>query len=143
MAFLYDLFSYIGYFFIMIAFMVCAIITAKYKFSWAIYAAGAAIQLVALIGNQTNASLYGNSMVLYWIIYFALLIVSAVTIVDQQQKEIRNQREQHIAENKRQLDEAEKRCDDDCQQIEQKIDALQGDLRKAELKKQELRTWQH
>ena len=64
------------------------------------------------------------------------------TQLNKLREEIRNQREQHIAENKRQLDEAEKRCDDDCQQIEQKIDALQGDLRKAELKKQELRTWQ-
>jgi predicted secreted protein len=89
MAFLYGLFSYIGYFFIMIACMVGAIITAKYKFSWAIYSAGAVLQLVALIGNQMNANIYGDSMVLYWIIYFALLIVSAVTIVDRHEKEIR------------------------------------------------------
>ncbi|MDY6402964.1 MAG: ATP-binding protein [Bacteroidales bacterium] len=64
------------------------------------------------------------------------------TQLNKLREEVRNQREQDIAENKRQLEEAEKRCDEDCQQIEQKIDALQGDLRKAELKMQELRNWQ-
>ena len=64
------------------------------------------------------------------------------TQLNKLREEVRNQREQDIAENKRQLEEAEKRCDEDCQQIEQKLDALQGDLRKAELKMQELRNWQ-
>ena len=89
MAFLYDLAYYFGYFFIMILCMVIAIITAKHKFSWGVYAVGAVVQLITLIGNQMNTYPYGRSMTASWIIYFILLAVSAMIIVDRYEKEIR------------------------------------------------------
>ena len=79
---------YVGYFAIMIACMVVAVVTAKHKYSWAIYAAGCGFQLFVLIRDQM--SYYQNkSMTLCWIIYFVMLIIFAVAIVERHEKEIR------------------------------------------------------
>ncbi len=73
MVFLYDLIYSISYFLFMIIFMVVAVLTAKRKGTWIWYSIGAILQLLALLG--------GSDAGLYWIIYFGLLIVTAMLIV--------------------------------------------------------------
>lgn len=81
MLFLYDLGIYFGYFMIMIIFMVIAILMARTtKHCWGIYAIGAGLQLLSMIGNQKTANFYGTSMAAYWAMYFVLLIIFAVVI---------------------------------------------------------------
>lgn len=92
MAFLYDLASYFGYFFVMIIFMVIAFITAKHKFSWVFYAIGAGLQLMSLIGNQKTASFYGISMTTHWLIYFFLLGVFWFVIASRHELAMRKER---------------------------------------------------
>lgn len=81
MLFLYDLMSYIGYFLIMIIFMIIAIVTAKGKGAWIWYAIGAVLQLLSLFGNQKAAAANGTDATMHWIIYFVLLAVTAILIV--------------------------------------------------------------
>ena len=80
MLFLYDLMKFITYFLIMIIFMVIAIITAKGKTAWVWYVIGAIFQLLSLLGNQKMAVIRGNDMVLYWIFYVVLLVITAIFI---------------------------------------------------------------
>ena len=80
MLFLYDLLHYIGYFLIMIIFMVIAIITAKGKTAWIWYGIGAAFQFLGQAGNHKVASLYAKDTTLDWIIYVVILVVSAILI---------------------------------------------------------------
>lgn len=90
MGILYDLASYISYFLVMIVFMIIAIIIAKHKSAaWCCYGIGAGLQLLSLIGNQKTANFYGTSMTTYWVIYFVLLAISAMIIVDRYEKLIR------------------------------------------------------
>ncbi|MBQ7125231.1 MAG: hypothetical protein IJO00_02595 [Clostridia bacterium] len=86
MLFLYDLMSCIGYFLIMIIFMVIAIVTAKGKGAWIWYAIGAILQLLSLSGNQKVAAVNGTDTTMHWIVYFALLIITAVIVVKRYNK---------------------------------------------------------
>lgn len=86
MLFLYQLMNCLGYFLIMIIFMVVAIVTAKSKAAWIWYAAGAVLQLVALIGNQIAANINGIDTTLRWIVYFGLLILTAILVVKRYNK---------------------------------------------------------
>lgn len=81
MLFLYDLMSCIGYFSIMIIFMIIAIVTAKGKGAWIWYAIGAILQLLSLSGNQKVAAMNGTDTTVHWVVYFALLIITAILIV--------------------------------------------------------------
>ena len=78
MSFGYYLARCIGYFLIMIIFMIIAIVTAKGKGAWIWYAVGAIFQVVPMLGNQKAA--------MYWIVYFALLIITAILIVKRYNK---------------------------------------------------------
>ena len=80
MLFLYDLMKVIGYFLIMIIFMVIAIITAKGKTVWIWYVIGAILQLLSLLGNQKNSVMRDTDITIYWIIYVALLVITAILI---------------------------------------------------------------
>ena len=86
MLFLYDLVSCISYFLIMIIFMIIAIVTAKGKSGWIWYAIGAILQLLSLSGNQKVATMNGTDTTMHWIIYFALLIITAILIVKRYNK---------------------------------------------------------
>lgn len=86
MVFLYDVFSCFGYFLVMIIFMVIAIIAGKSKAAWIWYGIGGALQLMSLSGRQKAASFYGTDITLYWVVYFALLILTAVLIVKRYNK---------------------------------------------------------
>ncbi len=86
MLILYDLISCIGYFLIMIIFMIIAIVTAKGKGAWIWYAIGAILQLLSLAGNQKVAAMNGTDITMHWIIYFALLIITAILIVKRYNK---------------------------------------------------------
>ena len=86
MLFLYDLMSCIGYFLIMIIFMIIAIVTAKSKGAWIWYAIGVVLQLLSLSGNQKTAVMNGTDTTMHWVIYFALLIITAILIVKRYNK---------------------------------------------------------
>lgn len=86
MLFLYYLMNCIGYFLIMLIFMIIAIVTAKGKSAWVWYAIGAILQLLSLSGNQKVATMNGTDTTIHWIVYFALLIVTAILIVKRYNK---------------------------------------------------------
>lgn len=76
----------IGYFFIMIIFMLIAIVTAKSMTCWLWYVIGAVLQLFSLLGNQKTANINGTDTTLYWLVYIGLLIVTAVFIIKRNNK---------------------------------------------------------
>ena len=76
---LYEISSYIGYFFVMIIFMVVAFVVAKRRSPWIWYAIGAVLQLMALLGNEKFPDANKNTAI-DWVIYVGLLIISAVLI---------------------------------------------------------------
>lgn len=84
MVILYDIGFFLGYFALMLLFMFIAIVVAKTKASWIIFAVGAAIQLFSMAGNEKN----GSGTPLYWILYFLILIVSFLIIVNIKNKQI-------------------------------------------------------
>lgn len=86
MLFLYQLMNYLGYFLIMIIFMVIAIMSAKSKAAWVWYVIGAVVQLLSLAGNQKVANVNGTNTTLHWIVYFGLLIISAILVVKRYNK---------------------------------------------------------
>lgn len=86
MLFLYNLMSCIGYFLIMIIFMIIAIVTAKGKGAWIWYVIGAILQLFSLLGNQKMAAINGTDTTMHWVVYFALLIITAIIIVKRYNK---------------------------------------------------------
>lgn len=75
---LYEIVSYIGYFLVMIIFMVIAIARAKRKRAWIWYGIGAVLQLMALLGNQKFPDANGNDTIVDWMVFIGLLIVSAL-----------------------------------------------------------------
>lgn len=81
-------FQYLGYFFIMLIFMILAIVTAKTKAAWILYITGAVVQLLSLIGIQKAAQIYGGTDVPsgYAICYILLLAISAVLIAVRRSK---------------------------------------------------------
>lgn len=83
--------TYTGFFLIMIVFMIVAIINAKKKTAWIWYALGSTLQLLSLLGNQKSANYYGDNTTVEWIIYFGLLIVSAILIVNKYNKALLHQ----------------------------------------------------
>ena len=66
--------------------MIIAIVTAKGKGAWIWYAVGAIFQLVPLLGNQKAAAMNGTDTTMHWIVYFALLIITAILIVKRYNK---------------------------------------------------------
>jgi len=82
MRFLYVLGLILGYFFLMIIFMIVALVIAKRKLAWVSYAMAAIIQLMALLGNQKS----GMDVTMYWFIYVIILIITAVIIILRQRK---------------------------------------------------------
>lgn len=78
----YSVSSLFGYFLIMIILLALAIILAKGKLGWILYAVGAVLQLVSLIGRQKTFAMFGMGHMLaaYWIVYFILLAVGAIAI---------------------------------------------------------------
>ena len=82
MSYLYTIASYIGYFWILLIFLIVAIIFAKKTFSWILYGIGAFIQLIALYGTYKSYSFLGagGATAPYWVIYILFLIVAAVII---------------------------------------------------------------
>ncbi len=65
-----------GYFLIMIIFMIIAVVTAKGK-GWIWYTIGAVLQLIAQLGSAAS----GTDTAILWFIYFVLLIITAIIIV--------------------------------------------------------------
>ena len=62
----------IGYFAIMLLFMIIAAVRAKKGFPWIWYIIGAVIQLISLIGISRNP-FYNSGP--YWIVYFCILLL--------------------------------------------------------------------
>ena len=83
MALLYSISNYIGYFLILLIFLIAAIIIGKKLAGWIVYGIGAFIQLLSLYGNYQSYSAmgFGSAMSSYWLIYIILLILSAIIIV--------------------------------------------------------------
>lgn len=83
MSFLYGLLNYLGYFSVLIIFLIVAIIFSKKLFSWAFYLVGGIITFLSLQGNQKSyidyyGSLYAKDIMdPYWTIYFYLLVFAA------------------------------------------------------------------
>ena len=71
-----------GYFLIMIIFMVIAIVRAKDGKPWIWYGIGVGLQLVSMIGLTRRYSVYGMGGVTSgtWIVFFVIAIVSAIII---------------------------------------------------------------
>ena len=76
-----------GYFLIMIIFMIIAIIRAKNGKPWIWYAIGVGLQLFSLIGLTMRYRAYGAASALggTWIAFFAIAVFSAIIIVAQKQ----------------------------------------------------------
>ena len=72
----------LGYFMIMIIFMILAIIKARRKSTWVYFFSGAVLQLIALIEDQKSGTLTGT----VWMAYIILLLVFAVLIILVQKK---------------------------------------------------------
>ncbi len=72
---------YFAYFFIMILFMLTAVIGAKSKLAWILYAIGAVLQWLSLNGNQKVANMNGTDMTIDWLVYFGLLLVTAILMI--------------------------------------------------------------
>lgn len=87
MYFLYAITNYIGYFLILLVFLIVAIILAKKTAAWIVYGIGAFVQLLSLYGNYQSYSSMGfeEAMTPYWIVYIVLLVVAAITIVMRRQ----------------------------------------------------------
>ena len=81
MTFLFDLIYTLGYFFIMILFMGCAIALRRSNIAWIFYFIGAALQLMAILGNQREAYVLTGGIIVSWMIYFLLLMVTAINIM--------------------------------------------------------------
>ena len=77
---LYEAAGLAGYFFPMLLFVVLAIFSAKSWVGWVMFANGVFWQLLELIGTQKTAEPLFIDMKLCWVIYFALLIASAIII---------------------------------------------------------------
>ena len=75
-----------GYFLFMIVFMVIAIITAKRKISWVLYAIGVIWQYFSWSGLQREAADTGTDTIPYWITYGVLLVLAAVLIILKKKK---------------------------------------------------------
>ncbi len=75
---LYNLLSCIGYFLIMLIFMILALTSAKPQFAWVWYIIGGISQFISLLGNQNVI----QNITWYWVIYFAILIVVAALIIN-------------------------------------------------------------
>ncbi|MBE6707805.1 MAG: hypothetical protein E7578_01010 [Ruminococcaceae bacterium] len=83
MSTIYTISSYFGYFLPMIVFMVLAVIFARRFAAWILYGAGAAVELISLVGNQKKYRLFGLEELMkpYWMIYLGILVVVAIIII--------------------------------------------------------------
>ncbi len=87
MGLFYDIIFFTSYFFVLIIFLTIAIIFAKKIHAWIWYSIGAIITFFSLIGNHKlldndgfDNSIAINNPSTYWMIYFVLLMISAVII---------------------------------------------------------------
>ena len=88
-----ELAYYFGYFLFMIIFMLVAISKAKSKRAWIWYAIGAFVQLIPMYGNQVEANMNGVDETLDWIVYFGLLIITAIVVNARYKKTIASNNE--------------------------------------------------
>ncbi len=79
---IYQISGLFGFFLIMIITIIVGTFVSNKKISWPIFAAGAIITLISLIGNQRAASAMGlpGAMTLRWVVYFILLIGGAALV---------------------------------------------------------------
>lgn len=79
-----------GYFLVLIVFMVLGIVFAKRGAAgWILYTVGAVLQFISQIGRQRQLAYYGfgaSYMAPTWIIFLVILAVSAVIIVVRRSK---------------------------------------------------------
>lgn len=80
MIILYDFGVLLGFFMIMILFSIVAIVRGKNEGAWVWYIIGATIQLISLLGIQKTAHIYGTNTTGYWIVFFFLLITTAIIV---------------------------------------------------------------
>ncbi len=78
----YQISGLFGYFLIMIIAILIGTFVSNKKISWVIFAVGAILTLISLIGKQRSLSALGLSgaMTLYWIVYVILLIGGAALV---------------------------------------------------------------
>ncbi len=81
MRILYNLVSLSSDFFVMIIFLIIAIIFGKSKWAWAWYIIGAVVQLLAVLGSQKVANMRGVDNSLLWLVYYLLLLAAAGVII--------------------------------------------------------------
>ena len=88
MLFVYDLAESLGFSLVMIIFMIIATAFAKLssKKAWIFYSIGAVLQLVSLSGNEELAKANGADTTLDWIVYFVLLLITAVIVIKRYNK---------------------------------------------------------
>lgn len=75
----------IGYFLIMLVFVVLGIIFAKRALGWILYVVGAVLQLISLLGMYRKYTyFYGTTgaqaMTTYWIVYALILVAGGIII---------------------------------------------------------------
>lgn len=114
---LYNFVSLIGYFLVMIIFVVIAILCAKSAVSWVLVVIGAGVQFLSLIGTQRNLNYWGagDAMTGYWVVYFLLLIVG-VALISARRKAAKEREE----EARRQETYARRRADEEKKKQEEK-----------------------
>ena len=77
-----DIFALLGYFAIMIGFMIAAICTAKKgSLPWVFFFVGAGIQLLCLLGDHKTGRMSLPGSCPYWTVYFILLGIPGIIIV--------------------------------------------------------------
>lgn len=83
---------YFTYFFVLIMFLIAACFCAKKRTCWLYYMIGAIIQFLVLQGNEKTIELSNSSKTMHveWVIYFALLVISAVVILIIKRKNEKN-----------------------------------------------------
>ena len=72
-----------GFFLIMLVFMIVAIVRAKNGKPWIWYSIGVGLQLLSLIGLSKQYSMLGASGALTgtWIAFFAIAIIALIVII--------------------------------------------------------------
>lgn len=73
----------LGFFTPMLILMALAIIFAKHKGGWVLYAIGIGFTLLSIIGHQRNLTFWGqeNMIAPYWIVFVVLLIASTSIMI--------------------------------------------------------------
>lgn len=77
-----------GYFLVMLIFMIIAIVRARVGRPWIWYAIGVGLQLISMIGHTMNYNRFGmgSAMTGTWIVFFVIAIVSLIIILARKNK---------------------------------------------------------